>query len=65
MFSRWNFARLKVAEKALNDGRVDEAYERLLMPGVKNLRRAQELLDTFLLGLPFSAVISLQPEMAR
>ena len=46
MFSRWNFARLKVAENALNDGRVDEAYERLLMPGVKNLRRSQELFDT-------------------
>lgn len=46
MFSRWNFARLKVAENALNDGRIDEAYERLLLAGVRNLRRARGLLDT-------------------
>jgi tetratricopeptide (TPR) repeat protein len=46
MFSRWNFARVKVAENALSDGRIDEAYERLLVPWVKNLRRAQRLLDT-------------------
>ena len=45
MFSRWNFARLKVAENALNDGRLDEAYERLRASGVKKNRRAQELLD--------------------
>ena len=46
MFSRWNFARLKVAENALDDGRIDEAYERLLGAGVRNLRRARGLLDT-------------------
>lgn len=45
MFSRWNFARLKVAENALDNGRIDEAYERLLTPEVKKMRRAQELLD--------------------
>ncbi|MFQ5806298.1 MAG: FHA domain-containing protein [Phycisphaerae bacterium] len=45
MFSRWIFARLKAAENALNDGRIDEAHERLAAPEVKNLRRAQDLLD--------------------
>lgn len=46
MFSRWMFARLKVAEKALNDGRIDEAYERLSAPDVRNSQRAQDLRDT-------------------
>jgi hypothetical protein len=45
MFSRWMFARLKVAENALNDGRIDEAYERLSPPDIRGLRRAQKLLD--------------------
>ncbi len=45
MFSRWMFARLKVAENALNNGRIDEAYERLSLPEVKNQRRVQNLLD--------------------
>ena len=45
MFSRWNFARLKVAENALGAGRIDEAFERLNLPEMKKNRRAQELLD--------------------
>jgi tetratricopeptide (TPR) repeat protein len=45
MFSRWNFARLRVAENALNEGRLDEAFERLRATDVKKGRRSQELLD--------------------
>jgi len=58
MFSRWIFARLKVAENALNNGRIDEAYERLSLPEVKNLRRAQPLLDA--LGKALLARVRLQ-----
>jgi tetratricopeptide (TPR) repeat protein len=45
MFSRWTFARLKAAENALNDGRIDEAYHRLSRPEVDKVRRAQKLRD--------------------
>ena len=45
MFSRWMFARLKAAENALNDGRLDEAYKRLSQPELRDLRRARGLLD--------------------
>jgi hypothetical protein len=60
MFSRWNFARLKVAENALNDGRLDEAYERLRPPEVKKGRRAQELLDLLAKSLRARARLSAQ-----
>ena len=45
MFSRWIFARLKAVENALNAGRIDEAYERLSPPELRDLRRARGLLD--------------------
>lgn len=60
MFSRWNFARLKVAETALNDGRLDEAFERLRAPGVKKNRRAQELLDALAKSLLARARLAAQ-----
>lgn len=45
MFSRWIFARLKAAENALNAGRIDEAYERLSPPEMRDTRGARDLLD--------------------
>ncbi len=45
MFSRWINARLKAAENALHEGRIDEAFERARQfEGEKNTR-AQKLLD--------------------
>ena len=45
MLSRWLYSRLKAAENALNDGRIDEAYQRLCQPDVHDHRRANKLLD--------------------
>jgi tetratricopeptide (TPR) repeat protein len=45
MFSRWTFARLKAAENALNDGRMDDAYERLSAPELRDVRGARSLLS--------------------
>ncbi|MBU0617292.1 MAG: hypothetical protein KKI02_06230, partial [Planctomycetes bacterium] len=60
MFSRWNFARLKVAENALDGGRLDEAYERLRAPDVRESRRAQELLDVLAKSLLARARLAAQ-----
>ncbi len=43
MFSRWTYARLKAAENALDDGRIDEAFERVCQLDDKNNARAQKL----------------------
>jgi len=45
MFSRWMFARLRAAENALHQGRIDEALRRLSEPDVRDDRRAQKLTD--------------------
>ena len=60
MFSRWNYARIKVVEAALNEGRLDEAYERLCAPELKKNRRAQELLRTLAKALMARARLSAQ-----
>lgn len=46
MFSNWLFVRLRAAENALNEGRIDEAYATLSEPGLRGHRRAQRLLDS-------------------
>jgi tetratricopeptide (TPR) repeat protein len=45
MLTRWFFARHRAAQNALNEGRIDEAFERLNRPGVRDDRRAQKLLE--------------------
>lgn len=45
MFSRWLFVRLNAAEKALRQGRLDDAYEVALQPEVRQQARGQRLLD--------------------
>lgn len=44
MFSRWLNTGIKAAERALSEGRVDEAFARLLQEDTRNQRRIQELL---------------------
>lgn len=45
MFSNWLFVRLRAAENALNEGRIDEAFAALREPDLRGHRRAQRLLD--------------------
>jgi pSer/pThr/pTyr-binding forkhead associated (FHA) protein len=45
MFSRWMFAKLKAAERALDEGRLDEAYDRLAKPDVRENRRARPAVE--------------------
>lgn len=51
MFSNWLFVRLRAAEYALNEGRIDEAYATLREPGLREHRRAQRLLDSLATAL--------------
>ena len=43
MFSRWMFVRLRAAENALHDGRLDEAHRRLCPADMRDQRKAREL----------------------
>ncbi|MBL8879526.1 MAG: hypothetical protein JNG88_10440 [Phycisphaerales bacterium] len=45
MFSNWLFVRLRAAENALNEGRIDEAFAALREPDLRGHRRSQRLLD--------------------
>lgn len=45
MFARWQNVRLKAAEKALRQGRLDEAVAAVQPPEVRTQPRAQKLLD--------------------
>jgi hypothetical protein len=45
MFARWLFVRLHAAEKALRDGRIDDAYAASQQPDVRQHPRGQRLLD--------------------
>ena len=45
MFARWLFVRLKAAETALRQGRLDDAYAVALQEDVREHSRAQRLLD--------------------
>jgi tetratricopeptide (TPR) repeat protein len=44
MFSRWINTGIKAAERALRDGRIDEAFARLTEPSTRNNRQAMELI---------------------
>ena len=45
MFANWKFVRCKAAENALNEGRIDEAYERLTATDLRGHKRAAGLTD--------------------
>ncbi len=45
MFARWLFVRLSAAEKALRQGRIDEAYAAATKPELRDDPRAGRLLD--------------------
>ena len=45
MFGQLVFARLKAAEKALKDGRLDEAYRLTTAPDLREHRRAVAVLE--------------------
>jgi hypothetical protein len=45
MFGRWLFVRLSAAEKALRQGRIDEAYAAAAQPELREDPRARRLLD--------------------
>lgn len=45
MFARWLFVRLNAAEKALRQGRIDDAYAGALQPDLRQHPRAQRLCD--------------------
>ena len=44
MFSRWINTGIKAAERALRDGRIDEAFARLTEPSTRNTRQAMDLI---------------------
>jgi hypothetical protein len=46
MFARWLFVRLNAAERALREGRLDEACTAALQPDVRQHPRGQKLLDS-------------------
>ena len=60
MFARWNNARLRVAENALADGRIDSAFERLAAPELDKVKRAQKLRDSLAKALAARARIAAQ-----
>ena len=60
MFSRWNNARLRVAENALADGRIDEAFERLAAPELDKVKRAKKLRDSLARALAARARLAAQ-----
>jgi hypothetical protein len=45
MLGRWLFVRIRAAERALQEGRIDEAYAAVMQPDVREHRRGQKLLD--------------------
>ncbi len=45
MFARWLFVRLNAAEKALRQGRIDDAYAAVTQPDLRQHPRAERLLD--------------------
>jgi hypothetical protein len=45
MFARWLFVRLSAAEKALRQGRIDEAYAAAMQPELRQDSRGERLLD--------------------
>ncbi len=51
MFARWNFAKLRAAERALADGRLDEAFERLVAADLHTEKRAARVVDGLARGL--------------
>lgn len=45
MFARWHNVRIKAAEKALRQGRLDDALEAVRQPDVRDTPRGQQLAD--------------------
>jgi hypothetical protein len=45
MFARWLFVRLNAAEKALQQGRIDDAYTAAMQPDLRRHPRGERLLD--------------------
>jgi len=60
MFSNWMFARLRAAEKALREGRIDDAYERLAAPDLLQDAGAARRLDELAAALIARARLNLQ-----
>jgi hypothetical protein len=63
MFARWLFVRLSAAEKALRQGRIDEAYAAATQPELRDDSRAGRLLDE--LAKPFVARARLHRQAGR
>jgi len=59
MFSRWNFARLRAAENALHEGRLDDAFDRLV-DGLLDNARAKESVRKAALALTARARVATQ-----
>lgn len=60
MFARWMNVRLRAAEQALDEGRLDDAYRAALEPDVRADRRGQRLLDALERPLMARARLHLQ-----
>jgi len=60
MSGRWLFVRIRSAERALREGRIDEAYALALQPDVREHRRGQKLLDELAKPLLARARLHLQ-----
>jgi hypothetical protein len=63
MLGRWLFVRLNAAEKALRQGRIDDAYGAALQPDIRELERGQRLRDA--LVRPFLARARLHRQAGR
>ena len=60
MASRWLFVRIRAAERALQDGRIDEALAAATQPDVRDHRRGRRLLDELARPLVARARLHLQ-----
>ncbi len=63
MFARWMFVRISAAEKALREGRLDEACVAALQPEIRQHPRGQRLLDE--LVRPLVARVRLHRQAGR
>ena len=60
MLGHWLFVRIRTAEKALDEGRIDEAYLAAVQPDIRKHRRGQKLLDNLVRPLLARARLQLQ-----
>jgi hypothetical protein len=63
MFGRWLFVRIRAAERALHEGRIDAAYATAAQPDVREQERGQKLLDG--LARPLTARVRLHLQAGR